>query len=119
MDTRSSTWYFLTPDKMRKLTHEELDDEWWFRCFVHDAIFELFELGVRIMSAITDEAAQVKANLLLIQQGIVVLDAKIVAFSQGDPADKAALDDLVSTSAALATQAGADPTATPVAPPTT
>lgn len=72
------------------------------------------------MSALSNEIAQIKTNLVALQTSIAALDAKIVALARGgttDPAVQAGLDDLLSTSAALVTQAGADPTAPPATPP--
>lgn len=60
---------------MKKLTHEELDDERAFRCFVHDAIFEFFELGVRIMASIDDLVNDVAAES--------TVDDSIIALVQG------------------------------------
>ena len=71
------------------------------------------------MSAVTDFAAKVEANFASIKAGIQALDDKIVAF-QNSPgtlsaSDQAALDQIVTDSAALATAANA--VVPPVAPP--
>ena len=88
---------------------------------------DLFEMEKRIMSQITDWAAQEQADLTAISTtldgivaGIAALDALITQF-QSSPgtlsaSDQAALDGIKAASAALVTKAGAISVAPPAAP---
>lgn len=71
----------------------------------------------RILMAVSDDLASVKANLVTIGNGIVALDAKIVALQNTpgalDATDQAALTDIVTSSAALAATAANIPGVTP------
>lgn len=71
----------------------------------------------KILMAVSDDLASVKANLVTIGNGIVALDAKIVALQNTpgtlDATDQAALNDIVTASAALAATAGNIPGVTP------
>lgn len=71
------------------------------------------------MSQITDFAASVKTNFAAIQTGITALDQKIADLQNSpgtlSPSDQAALDEIQSMSASLATAAATFPP--PVPPP--
>jgi capsule polysaccharide export protein KpsE/RkpR len=91
------------------------------------AVVALIRLERKLM-AIADQLAALKANQATIATGIQALDAKIVALAgqiAASPSvltaeDQATLDAVVAQSAALASVASADPTATPPpAPPAT
>ena len=72
------------------------------------------------MSAVSDFAAKVESNFATIKTNIDALDARIVAFDNSPgtltATDQAALDQIVTDSAALAQRAGTMPTAATVPP---
>jgi prophage DNA circulation protein len=86
---------------------------------IHSGQLVLVEEIQELMSAVSDFATKVNANFASIKAGIAALDAKIQAFQNSpgtlSPADQTALDDIVATSATLATAANA---AVPVVTPT-